>query len=627
MITQTQYLGDCKDNLIGDGDNQQCLVPPHIDFRIKDVSYNEYTFDLLIKQNPDVIKKVKIKSGIKLSDLSHLNPVLYIISDKLPIKISEDAHIVRKEGNEYYYYTWSNKFNRYFSFKLEEGYEFYDLKTQTKYRLVNGELLNCSSVDLSIEYSEASITINSSQGKGVTINSATHSKAGLLSKSDKIKLDNITSYQKSSELVLDSDSPNVYIKFIYYNPNTQEQTEELFLIPEVTESKNGLATPELKKVLESLSSFDFVSEIKPDFSSTTDGLTYFYITKNSSNLATQTSHKITIPLVNKNSNGLMSIKDKNIIDKFKFVYLNNKVTEVYYDGALLTNEKFKVSRDASNYYIEGNDGTKIILEPYDPETGKAGLLTEEILNSVNTFTSNKEIVEDFRGFRKGEKFTKITYQELFNKLLFPDIKPTITLLQSDPDGGVFEKESTVKLTLIEVEVVKKSYDISKIEILDDKYNIVYTFDNLEIKDGGIFNINVPYNLDTTNNSEMFFIVRVTDIKNNVDEVISKTFRFIYPFYYGVLNIDEELDFNTLNKIINIKSNQTITYTSNYQKLVFGYPEFYGELDKIFDVNGLLINGIFTKENKTLTTSNTRVPYIFYISDPTNSDNIDITFKY
>ena len=90
-------------------ENPNCSVPQYIDFRIKNVEYNEYTFELLVKQNPDVVKKVKIKSGITLEDLSHLNPVLYITSEELPLKISENTHIVRKEGSEYYYYSWSDK--------------------------------------------------------------------------------------------------------------------------------------------------------------------------------------------------------------------------------------------------------------------------------------------------------------------------------------------------------------------------------------------------------------------------------------------------------------------------------------------------------------------------------------
>ena len=99
---------DCSDNLYGMDNSEKCIIPPFINFRIKDIVYNEYTYELLVRQNPDVIKKVKIKSGLDLQDLSHLNPVLYITTESLPLKINDDDNIVKKDGSDYYYYSWSS---------------------------------------------------------------------------------------------------------------------------------------------------------------------------------------------------------------------------------------------------------------------------------------------------------------------------------------------------------------------------------------------------------------------------------------------------------------------------------------------------------------------------------------
>ena len=622
MNTQILSSEECDQNLYGIKDNQCCSYPIKEDFRIKEITYNEYTFELILKQNPDVIKKVTIKSGITLEDLSHLNPVLYI-TDKLPIRINSDANIVLKSDDKYYYYSWSKKFNKWYYFELKEGSEFYDLSTQTKYILTNGELVNQTDVDLNISYTENTIEISNSSGDGITINSATHSKAGLLSKDDKIKLDGIASYTISSKIESSLTSKDIYLKTITYNSNTQESKEEIFTIPVVTESRNGLVTPEMLKTLESL--FECVIEIKPEFQSNDNGLTYFYITRNPYD-SQNTSHSITIPLVTENTQGLMSKIDKRIINKFKFNYVNQKISEVYYDGVLLTNEKFKITRDQYNYYIKGNDGTDLTIESYDPKTGKAGLFNKDIYNNLGTYTNTTPIVEDWRGFKKKEIFENVPYNKVLDKILYPDIPPIIKLLYSDPDGGVFEKESKVKLTLIEVLITKKSYDIDRIEVLDDYYNVVYTFKDLIIKDGGIFNINVPYDIDTTNQSEMFFRVRVIDTNNSIDEAVSKIFRFVYPYYYGISD-NVNIDFNNLNKLIDIQSDKTLDFTANYQKIVFGYPAYYGELKNIFDQNGLNIIGFFTKVNKDLITENTTVPYIFYISNNTTTDNFAITFKY
>ena len=624
MNTQTQCLDGCNKSLFNYGDTQSrsCDYSIPEDFRITKLTYNEYTFELLLKQNPDVVKRIKIKSGITLEDLAHLNPVLYI-TDTLPLHINSDANIVLKEDDKYFYYTWSTKFNRWYYFELGEGSEFYNLQDHTKYIIQNGELHNDTDVDLDIKYTENDVIRSNSQGTGITITSATHSKAGLMNKVDKIKLDGITSYQTDTEFGASLNSNNLYLKVITYNSNTQESSEKTFIIPVVTESKNGLITPEMKKTLESL--YECVIEIQPNFSSNDNGLTYFYITKEPYSQST-TSHPITIPLVTSNTHGLMSKVDKSIIDKFQFKYLNHKISEVYYDGALLTSEKFEITRDQYNYYIKGNDGTDLKIESFDPVSGKAGLFNKDIYNDLGTYTNITPIVENWRGVKKNEIFENVSYDKVLDKILYPNIPPVIQLLYSDPNGGIFEKESTVKLTLIEVKVTKKSHDIDRIEVLDDKYNVVYTFKDLNVKDGGIFNINVPYELDTINQSEIFFRIRVVDTNNGADEAISNTFRFIYPYYYGISDT-QEIDFNNLNKLVEIKSDKTLDFTSNYQRIVFGYPAYYGDLKYILDMNGLNVNGFFTKYNKDLVTENTIVPYIFYISNLTTTDKFDLTFKY
>lgn len=615
---------DCSDNLYGMDNSEKCIIPPFINFRIKDVEYNDYTFELLIKQNPDVIKKVRIKSGIVLHDLSHLNPVLFITDEELPLKINDDANIVKKEGEDYYYYSWSSKFNRYYNRKLKEGDEFYDLQTKVKYRLENGRLINYSNINLDIEYTESSVIIINDKGDGITILPATHSKAGVMTKDDKIKLDRINSYVKETNLILDTKSPNIYLNVLTYDVKNNTHKEESFLLPEVTISQNGLMSPRHKELLDNL--YESVIEINSNFETNDKGLTYFYITKNPYTSST-TNHPITLPLVTHDSNGLFSKFDKRMIDKFKFIYSNKTISEVYYDGVLLTNERFKVTRDQYNYYIKGNDGTDLIIESYDPTTGRAGLFNKEIYESLGTFTNLTPIVEDFRGLKQGEVFEKTPYEDIINKLLYPHLNPVIDFVKIDPDGGVYEKESSVKLNIIEVGITKKSYPINRIEILDEKYNIIYSFKDLYIRDGGIFNFNVPTVLDTINQSEIFYRVRVVDSNNGQDEAITSKFKFIYPYYYGIISDQEDVDFTRLNKIVELKSNKTIDYTADYERVVFGYPEFYGDLKIIKDENGLNVNGFFTKVRKDLITSNTIVPYIFYISNLTTTDNFAINFIY
>lgn len=148
-----------------------------------------------------------------------------------------------------------------------------------------------------------------------------------------------------------------------------------------------------------------------------------------------------------------------------------------------------------------------------------------------------------------------------------------------------------------------------------------------IRDGGIFNFNVPTILDTINQSEIFYRIRVVDTQNGQDETVTSKFKFIYPYYYGIIQDGKDIDFTKLNKIVELKSNKLIDFTANYEKIVFGYPEYYGDLVIIRDENGLNVNGFFTKVKKNLITSNTTVPYIFYISNLTTADKFAINFMY
>lgn len=93
----------------------------------------------------------------------------------------------------------------------------------------------------------------------------------------------------------------------------------------------------------------------------------------------------------------------------------------------MTNEKFKVTRDQYNYYIKGNDGTDLLIESYDPLTGRAGLFNKQIFESLGTFTNITPIVENFRGFKKGEIFEHTPYEDIINKILYPHLNPVINL--------------------------------------------------------------------------------------------------------------------------------------------------------------------------------------------------------
>ena len=75
---------------------------------------------------------------------------------------------------------------------------------------------------------------------------STHDLNGLLSNIDKIKLDDIESFLTNIELVESTDSEDLKLKLHITNPNTQQDTTSEFILPLVTDTHNGLVSPDIK---------------------------------------------------------------------------------------------------------------------------------------------------------------------------------------------------------------------------------------------------------------------------------------------------------------------------------------------------------------------------------------------
>lgn len=75
---------------------------------------------------------------------------------------------------------------------------------------------------------------------------STHDLNGLLSNIDKIKLDDIESFLTNIELIESTDSEDLKLRLHITNPNTQQDTTSEFILPLVTDTHNGLVSPDIK---------------------------------------------------------------------------------------------------------------------------------------------------------------------------------------------------------------------------------------------------------------------------------------------------------------------------------------------------------------------------------------------
>lgn len=232
------------------------------------------------------------------------------------------------------------------------------------------------------------------------------------------------------------------------------------------------------------------------------------------------------------------------------------------------------------------------------------------------YTSQDEVPVGIGGIPAGYKppAEGIAIDDLFYMLLHPYTKPVVSLSMS-PNGGIFEKGTSINITNIQISVSKKSNSIQYVRLYNGT-TLLHSFTN--IADGGVFSY--QGNVDVTSTSQI-----KVDVGDGQTSVISeKTFTFVSPMYYGIsANIPNNI--NGLQKDVCSKNNKTYTFTSSslsYQ--IFAYPSEYGDLTSITDKTGFECISGFTKI--TLTVGNVNYN-MYYTTAPSIVSGLVYNFKF
>jgi hypothetical protein len=146
---------------------------------------------------------------------------------------------------------------------------------------------------------------------------------------------------------------------------------------------------------------------------------------------------------------------------------------------------------------------------------------------------------------------------------------------------------------------------------------------------GIVNGNNSYVDGNVINSDTIYKVIVYDKYNSISSV-EKKYSFVNDFYYGVINdiLLTETLIKSLTGLKTLKTNLSETFTPSNQKILFAYPQSYGNLTNINDdENYDMING-FSKSNVNITLNGNVVPYNVYTSNYLIKDaNVNLTFEF
>ena len=278
-------------------------------------------------------------------------------------------------------------------------------------------------------------------------------------------------------------------------------------------------------------------------------------------------------------------------------YVNNKISEAQLGGGGV---------DLSNYAT---------LEQVD-----------EKISQSNTLETDMTVINSIGGISAGSNLNGMTTLEILNKLIFPYVAPTYSAVGT-PNGGFYEKGNNQVITNVKVTVTKKSEKITKIEVFDSSTSLGY-LEGVDIENGGTFNFNVNVEVNSINKQ---LTVTITDASNNSYTTKTGTFNFIYPYYVGVCEVNDEITetlIKGLTKRIEAKGSKSISYTTNNQKMVFAYPSSYGNIAKILDLNSFDVTNTFNKTAISIIgLDGTAKNYYVYTNSASTVTNFAMKFNY
>ena len=252
------------------------------------------------------------------------------------------------------------------------------------------------------------------------------------------------------------------------------------------------------------------------------------------------------------------------------------------------------------------------------------------LKANNLFKANMNTVSSLGGIPAGTNLNDLTIQEVLTKLLFPYITPNVSAsLIYYPNASIYECGEVVLVKKINTNVIKKSENIQIINFYRNN-NLINTISS-DCSNGGAFSYTFEPSISiTSNTSNSYFKVIVNDGVTNVT-ANTNSFTFVYPYYYGVINNDAEINENlikNLTKQVVAKGNKTYSYSPNFQKMVIAYPKSYGVLKSILDPNGFEQIASFTLTELNISgLDRTSQPYYVYSNQASTNTNFNMTFKY
>lgn len=237
---------------------------------------------------------------------------------------------------------------------------------------------------------------------------------------------------------------------------------------------------------------------------------------------------------------------------------------------------------------------------------------------------------DIGGIKKNQTFTNATLQEMFDMLLHPYEKPTMTL-GINPAKTIYDKVTeTLASITINANVTKKTENIKEIRFYVD--NVLVNTDTSH-PNGGL----VSYTHTFTSPTNTTFNVKIEceDIKGATSKVSANTnVYFVGKSYYGVVE-DDGTSFAITESLIKglskteVKIKKALTYkniNATFGRIVYAYPKDLpsgGALTSIKDqATGWSVVDSYTSQEITID----GITYLcYYMIDASGFDGVTMVF--
>lgn len=257
------------------------------------------------------------------------------------------------------------------------------------------------------------------------------------------------------------------------------------------------------------------------------------------------------------------------------------------------------------------------------DDGYAGLNSVSVNVSgggEGSYTNSTPTPSALGGISKGETFSSVSFSDMFTKLLYPYVRPTVTA-RSTPNGGTYEKGNTQTVTKIEAIITKGTAAITKVEALDGSTVLG------EKTSTDFGSSTVTFTVSRTVTTDKSFAVKVTDAESKVYTANTPRFSFVYPYYYGVAGVNaiiNETLIKSFTKLTQSKGTKTVCYTATNQRMVFASPYI---VSKITDPNGFDVTTTFTMTRVSITglDKTSQSYYVYTANDASTVSAFKMTF--